>query len=189
MAKDMVCKLCESEPEQEVGIMLISDLTGSGQLPFAVGLNCMTDFLTGLLETFAQPEGITPSEPSELEEDDERDRFDGMESTDIGDILAEDFACDECGLTFGHEADCETGATAAHLEAAARDAHFTHEVVVEEDGLIGVAIIAEDPTAILEPSGPSPAESSAPDTGNGSEPKVKRSPVPGHRRTSNVQSG
>lgn len=167
MAKDMVCKLCESSDEPEVGVMLVSDLTGSGQLPFAVGLNCMTDFLTGLLETFAQPEGITPPEPSELEEEDERDRFDGMESTDIGDTLAEE----------------EESEMAAEIALAAQ------EVVVEEDGLIGVAIIAEGPTAILEPSGPSPVESSAPDTGNGSEPKVKRSPVPGHRRTSNVQSG
>jgi hypothetical protein len=69
MAKDMVCKLCESEPEQEVGIMLISDLTGSGQLPFAIGPRCIEAWLTEMLEVFALPEGIPPSEPSELEED------------------------------------------------------------------------------------------------------------------------
>lgn len=55
MAKDMVCKLCESEPEQEVGIMLISDLTGSGQLPFAVGPRCIEAWLTEMLEIFALP--------------------------------------------------------------------------------------------------------------------------------------
>jgi len=69
MAKDMICKLCETSEEPEVGVMLVSDLTGSGQLPFAVGLNCMTDFLTGLLESFAQPEGIPPSEPQEQTEE------------------------------------------------------------------------------------------------------------------------
>lgn len=123
MAKDMVCKLCESSDEPEVGVMLVSDLTGSGQLPFAVGLNCMTDFLTGLLETFAQPEGITPPEPSELEED-----FIGDDSEEPQEVLDE----------------------AEHQEAI--DAVFAEP---------------EDPTAILEPSGPSPVESSAPDTGNG----------------------
>ena len=167
MAKDMVCKLCESSDEPEVGVMLVSDLTGSGQLPFAVGLNCMTDFLTGLLETFAQPGGITPPEPPELEEEDERDRFDGMEPTDIGDILAEE---EESEMTAG-----------AGAEAVA--------LLDQDDDPVPPSGPSEGPTAILEPSGPSPVESSAPDTGNGSEPKVKRSPVPGHRRTSNVQSG
>jgi len=145
MAKDMVCKLCESSEEPEVGVMLVSDLTGSGQLPFAVGLNCMTDFLTGLLETFAQPEGIPPSEPAELEEEDERDRFDGMESTDIGDILADE---EESEMTAG-----------AGAEAVA--------LLDQDDDPVPPGGPSEDPTAILEPSGPSPVESSAPDTGNG----------------------
>jgi hypothetical protein len=145
MAKDMVCKLCESEPEQEVGIMLISDLTGSGQLPFAIGPRCIEAWLTEMLEVFALPEGIPPSEPAELEEE-------------------------ESEMTAG-----------AGAEAVA--------LLDQDDDPVPPSGPSEGPTAILEPSGPSPVESSAPDTGNGSEPKVKRSPVPGHRRTSNVQSG
>jgi hypothetical protein len=130
MAKDMVCKLCESSPEPEVGVMLVSDLTGSGQLPFAVGLNCMTDFLTGLLETFAQPEGITPPEPSELDEEE--------------------------------------------AEEAARDAVAAQELSEEEYEARLAMIPVEDPTGLLEPSGPSPVESSAPDTGNGSGKRPAR---------------
>jgi hypothetical protein len=152
MAKDMVCHLCETSPEPEVGVMLVSDLTGSGQLPFAVGLNCMTDFLTGLLETFAQPEGITPPEPSELEEEDERDRFDGMESTDIGDILAEE----------------------EESEKVTRDAQMAVDIIDLALGVGAALGVTEDPTAILEPSGPSPVESSAPDTGNGSGKRPAR---------------
>ena len=123
MAKDMVCKLCEAEPEQEVGIMLISDLTGSGQLPFAIGPRCIEAWLTEMLEVFALPEGIPPSEPSELDED---------------------------------EPDLATETALAAQEGR----------VIDIDVVLPYPVI-EDPTAILEPPGPSPAESSAPSTGNG----------------------
>jgi hypothetical protein len=123
MAKDMVCKLCEAEPEQEVGIMLISDLTGSGQLPFAIGPRCIEAWLTEMLEVFALPEGIPPSEPSELEED---------------------------------EPDLATETALAAQEGR----------VIDIDVVLPYPVI-EDPTEPLEPSGPSPAESSAPSTGNG----------------------
>jgi hypothetical protein len=123
MAKDMVCKLCEAEPEQEVGIMLISDLTGSGQLPFAIGPRCIEAWLTEMLEIFALPEGIPPSEPSELEEEWE------------GDLIQPSQKLVEALEGFDDPMD-------AYLEDEA----------------------AVDPP---EPSGPSPAESSAPSTGNG----------------------
>jgi len=123
MAKDMVCKLCESEPEQEVGIMLISDLTGSGQLPFAIGPRCIEAWLTEMLEVFALPEGIPPSEPAELDED-------------------------EVEMTAG-----------AGAEAVA--------LLDQDDDPVPPGGPLEDPTAILEPPGPSPAGSSAPSTGNG----------------------
>ena len=99
MAKDMVCKLCESEPEQEVGIMLISDLTGSGQLPFAVGPRCIEAWLTEMLEIFALPEGIPPSEPSELEDsivgdDDVAEAYPSAAAEGLGDFLGEPDAPD-----------------------------------------------------------------------------------------------
>ena len=64
MAKDMPCHFCETSEEPEIGVMLVSDLTGSGQLPFAVGLNFMEGFLLDLLETFAQaPDDGMDNEP------------------------------------------------------------------------------------------------------------------------------
>lgn len=69
MAKDMICKLCENADDQEVGIMLISDLTGSGTLPFAVGLRCLPIWLAEMQEVFALPDGIPPSAPAELSEE------------------------------------------------------------------------------------------------------------------------
>jgi hypothetical protein len=167
MAKDMVCKLCESSEEPEVGVMLVSDLTGSGQLPFAVGLNCMTDFLTGLLETFAQPEGITPPEPSELEEEDERDRFDGMESTDIGDILADEEDMTSDWKTAPADVIAGGPGDGSAYEVDAEDPLATTGALETNTGISTTPGSAEGPTAILEPSGPSPAESSAPLTGNG----------------------
>jgi hypothetical protein len=69
VAKDMVCQLCQGEGEPEIAVMLVSDLTGTGQLPLPVGLNCMEAFLLSILESIAQPEGIPAPPPSELEED------------------------------------------------------------------------------------------------------------------------
>jgi len=43
--------------------MLISDLTGSGQLPFAVGPRCIEAWLTEMLEIFALPEGYRRPSP------------------------------------------------------------------------------------------------------------------------------
>jgi hypothetical protein len=167
MAKDMVCKLCEASPEPEVGVMLVSDLTGSGQLPFAVGLNCMTDFLTGLLETFAQPEGITPPEPSELEEEDERDRFDGMESTDIGDILADEEDMTSDWKTAPADVIAGGPGDGSAYEFPAEPSLAAQELTETNAGLTEAREESKGPTAILEPSGPSPVESSAPLTGNG----------------------
>jgi hypothetical protein len=145
MAKDMVCKLCESEPEQEVGIMLISDLTGSGQLPFAVGPRCIEAWLTEMLEIFALPEGIPPSEPSELED------------SIVGDDDVVSFPGDAYDRAqTGDEPDLATETALAAQEGR----------VIDIDVVLPYPVI-EDPTAILEPSGPSPAESSAPSTGNG----------------------
>ena len=145
MAKDMVCKLCESEPEQEVGIMLISDLTGSGQLPFAVGPRCIEAWLTEMLEIFALPEGIPPSEPSELED------------SIVGDDDVVSFPGDAYDRAqTGDEPDLATETSLAAQEGR----------VIDIDVVLPYPVI-EDPTAILEPSGPSPAESSAPSTGNG----------------------
>jgi hypothetical protein len=145
MAKDMVCKLCESEPEQEVGIMLISDLTGSGQLPFAVGPRCIEAWLTEMLEIFALPEGIPPSEPSELED------------SIVGDDDVVSFPGDAYDRAqTGDEPDLATETALAAQEGR----------VIDIDVVLPYPVI-EDPTATLEPSGPSPAESSAPSTGNG----------------------
>ena len=145
MAKDMVCKLCESEPEQEVGIMLISDLTGSGQLPFAIGPRCIEAWLTEMLEIFALPEGIPPSEPSELED------------SIVGDDDVVSFPGDAYDRAqTGDEPDLATETALAAQEGR----------VIDIDVVLPYPVI-EDPTAILEPSGPSPAESSAPSTGNG----------------------
>jgi hypothetical protein len=145
MAKDMVCKLCESEPEQEVGIMLISDLTGSGQLPFAVGPRCIEAWLTEMLEIFALPEGIPPSEPSELDD------------SIVGDDDVVSFPGDAYDRAqTGDEPDLATETALAAQEGR----------VIDIDVVLPYPVI-EDPTAILEPSGPSPAESSAPSTGNG----------------------
>jgi hypothetical protein len=145
MAKDMVCKLCEAAPEQEVGIMLISDLTGSGQLPFAIGPRCIEAWLTEMLEVFALPEGIPPSEPSELED------------SIVGDDDVVSFPGDAYDRAqTGDEPDLATETALAAQEGR----------VIDIDVVLPYPVI-EDPTAILEPSGPSPAESSAPSTGNG----------------------
>ena len=145
MANDMVCKLCESEPEQEVGIMLISDLTGSGQLPFAIGPRCIEAWLTEMLEVFALPEGIPPSEPSELDD------------SIVGDDDVVSFPGDAYDRAqTGDEPDLATETALAAQEGR----------VIDIDVVLPYPVI-EDPTAILEPSGPSPAESSAPSTGNG----------------------
>ena len=145
MAKDMVCKLCEAAPEQEVGIMLISDLTGSGQLPFAIGPRCIEAWLTEMLEIFALPEGIPPSEPSELED------------SIVGDDDVVSFPGDAYDRAqTGDEPDLATETALAAQEGR----------VIDIDVVLPYPVI-EDPTAILEPSGPSPAESSAPSTGNG----------------------
>jgi hypothetical protein len=145
MAKDMVCKLCESEPEQEVGIMLISDLTGSGQLPFAVGPRCIEAWLTEMLEIFALPEGIPPSEPSGLEEDEAL--FLGTGPASPEDVTVDDYDIAE-----------------AYPSAAAEG---LGDFLGEPDAPDAPREYSEDPTEPLEPSGPSPAESSAPSTGNG----------------------
>jgi hypothetical protein len=145
MAKDMVCKLCEAAPEQEVGIMLISDLTGSGQLPFAIGPRCIEAWLTEMLEVFALPEGIPPSEPSELDD------------SIVGDDDVVSFPGDAYDRAqTGDEPDLATETALAAQEGR----------VIDIDVVLPYPVI-EDPTAILEPSGPSPAESSAPSTGNG----------------------
>jgi hypothetical protein len=145
MAKDMVCKLCESEPEQEVGIMLISDLTGSGQLPFAIGPRCIEAWLTEMLEVFALPEGIPPSEPSELED------------SIVGDDDVVSFPGDAYDRAqTGDEPDLATETALAAQEGR----------VIDIDVVLPYPVI-EDPTEPLEPSGPSPAGSSAPSTGNG----------------------
>jgi hypothetical protein len=70
MAQDTICDFCKDEEQPEKGMLLICDLTGSGQLPIAIGRNCLPDWLTVMLETFALPEGIPPSEPPNLDEDD-----------------------------------------------------------------------------------------------------------------------
>jgi hypothetical protein len=145
MAKDMVCKLCEAEPEQEVGIMLISDLTGSGQLPFAIGPRCIEAWLTEMLEVFALPEGIPPSEPAELDD------------SIVGDDDVVSFPGDAYDRAqTGDEPDLATETALAAQEGR----------VIDIDVVLPYPVI-EDPTAILEPPGPSPAESSAPSTGNG----------------------
>jgi hypothetical protein len=167
MAQDQLCKFCEESDEPERGVLLICDLTGSGELPFAIGINCLPDWLTTMLEAIAIPEGIPASAPAELE----------------------DFSCDECGLTIGHEADCETGATAEHLEEAARDAQAALELTEKDFAARLAEPPIEDPTPRLGPSGPSPVESSDPPMGSGGGPAVKRSPIPGNRRTSNIQAG
>ena len=145
MAKDMVCKLCESEPEQEVGIMLISDLTGSGQLPFAIGPRCIEAWLTEMLEIFALPGGIPPSEPSELEEDE-------LQPDDIIFLTPEDV---------------ETVDDVLALEEPSEPSLAAQELTETNAGLTEARAESEDPTEPLEPSGPSPAGSSAPSTGNG----------------------
>ena len=69
MAKDMVCKLCEADTTQEVAILLVSDLTGSGQLPIPIGPRCLPAWLTEMLEMFAL--AAPPEAEAELSEDDE----------------------------------------------------------------------------------------------------------------------
>jgi len=69
MAKDMVCKLCEADTTQEVAILLVSDLTGSGQLPIPIGPRCLPAWLTEMLEMFAL--AAPPEVEAELSEDDE----------------------------------------------------------------------------------------------------------------------
>ena len=167
MAKDMVCKLCEAAPEQEVGIMLISDLTGSGQLPFAIGPRCIEAWLTEMLEVFALPEGIPPSEPSELEDsivgDDDvvsfpGDAYDRAQTGDealflgTGPASPEDVTVDDYDIA------------EAYPSAAAEG---LGDFLGEPDAPDAPREYSEDPTEPLEPSGPSPAESSAPSTGNG----------------------
>src|ERR1039458_4022699 len=73
MAQDQLCKFCEDSEEPERGVLLICDLTDSGELPFAVGINCLLDWLTAMLEAITIPEGIEPSAPAELGEEDEEE--------------------------------------------------------------------------------------------------------------------
>ena len=167
MAKDMVCKLCESEPEQEVGIMLISDLTGSGQLPFAIGPRCIEAWLTEMLEVFALPEGIPPSEPSELEEDEVEmtagASAEAVALLDQDDDIAEAYpsAADEgLGDFLGEPEEDSVGDDS-------EDPLATTEALETNTGISTTPGSTEGPTAILEPPGPSPAGSSAPSTGNG----------------------
>jgi hypothetical protein len=124
MAQDQLCKFCEDSEEPERGVLLICDLTGSGELPFAIGINCLPDWLTTMLEAIAIPEGIEPSAPAELDEEDEED--------------------------------------------AARDAQAALELTEKDFAARLAESPTEDPTSTLEPSGPSPVESFALDTGNGS---------------------
>jgi hypothetical protein len=125
--------------------MLISDLTGSGQLPFAIGPRCIEAWLTEMLEVFALPEGIPPSEPSELDD------------SIVGDDDVVSFPGDAYDRAqTGDEPDLATETALAAQEGR----------VIDIDVVLPYPVI-EDPTAILEPSGPSPAESSAPSTGNG----------------------
>jgi hypothetical protein len=131
MAQDQLCKFCEESDEPERGVLLICDLTGSGELPFAIGINCLPDWLTTMLEAIAIPEGIEPSAPAELGEEDE--------------------------------------------EEAARDAQAALELTEKDFAARLAEPPIKDPTAILEPSGPSPVESSAPDTGNGSGKTLSKS--------------
>jgi hypothetical protein len=131
MAQDQLCKFCEDSEEPERGVLLICDLTGSGELPFAIGINCLPDWLTTMLEAIAIPEGIPASAPAELGEEDA------------------DFPFEAAGTPLdATEAETDISPPAAGIEG---------------------------PTSTLEPSGPSPAESSAPDTGNGSGKTLSKS--------------
>jgi hypothetical protein len=134
MAQDQLCKFCEDSEDPERGVLLICDLTGSGELPFAIGINCLPDWLTTMLEAIAIPEGIPASAPAELDEEDEDFPF------EVDEVIV-----------------------VAHEKAEAIDAVFAEP---------------EDPTAIPEPSGPSPVESSAPDTGNGSGKTLSKARKP-----------
>ena len=131
MAHDQLCKFCEDSEEPERGVLLICDLTGSGELPFAIGINCLPDWLTTMLEAIAIPEGIPASAPAELDEEDATSDW----KTSPADVMA--------------------GGPG--------------------DGSVYAESPTEDPTAILEPSGPSPAESSDPPTGHGSGKTLSKS--------------
>jgi len=146
MAKDMPCHFCETSEEPEIGVMLVSDLTESGQLPFAVGLNCMESFLLGLLETFAQPEGIPAPEPSELS----------------GEEPEFPFEVDEV-IVVAHERSAEEGLEMTAEAPVAIDKLSEDEVAVIEalDG-------EEVPTPARRPSGRSARGSSTPAAENGS---------------------
>jgi hypothetical protein len=131
MAQDQLCKFCEDSEDPERGVLLICDLTGSGELPFAIGINCLPDWLTTMLEAIAIPEGIPASAPAELGEEDAEDD--------------------------------------------ARAAEIDRVFLGEPDAPDAPRDETEDPTSILEPFGPSPVESSAPDTGNGSGKTLSKS--------------
>lgn len=64
MAKDLLCKLCETDPEGgEIAVRLISDLTGSGELPLPIGPRCLPSFFLGSLQAMGMAD---PSLASEL---------------------------------------------------------------------------------------------------------------------------
>jgi len=69
MAKDMVCKLCETSGEPEVGVMLISDLSGTGQLPIAIGVRCLPMWLAEMMEIFGLPPEPELSEAEKASEE------------------------------------------------------------------------------------------------------------------------
>jgi hypothetical protein len=52
MAHDMMCKLCEGTSDPEVAVLLVSDLTGSGQLPLPVGPRCLPVWLNQMRQIF-----------------------------------------------------------------------------------------------------------------------------------------
>ena len=70
MANQMMCKGCEDSEEPEYGIYLISDLQNIGVLPFAIGRNCLPEWLAFMMETYGMPavEEVT-LEPSESDEE------------------------------------------------------------------------------------------------------------------------
>ena len=156
MAQDQLCKFCEESDDPERGVLLICDLTGSGELPFAIGINCLPDWLTTMLEAIAIPEGIEPSAPAELGEEDLEGPIRLAEEE-----LERQYDLDGEDDDFPFEADQVT--VEAHAKAEATNT---------------VSADAEGPTSSLEPSGPSPVESSAPDTGNGSGKALSKARKP-----------
>ena len=70
MANQMMCKGCEDSEEPEYGIYLISDLQNIGVLPFAIGRNCLPEWLAFMMETYGMPavEEVM-LEPSESDEE------------------------------------------------------------------------------------------------------------------------